>query len=119
MGVSNFNAKQVEEAHRELEKRGVPLVSNQVELSLCNQKALEDGTIDKVGGWKLQDARSIASRLSRFPPPPQPPPLVQAAGHHGAGAHSTGGRTGDGEIHGHEPNRRQGESPHTHAQRKH
>ena len=50
MGVSNFNAKQVEVAFRELEKRGVPLVSNQVELSLCNQKALEDGTIDKVRG---------------------------------------------------------------------
>ena len=49
VGVSNFNAKQVEVAYRELEKRGVPLVSNQVELSLCNQKALEDGTIDKVG----------------------------------------------------------------------
>mmetsp|Transcript_31230 Transcript_31230/g.82720 ORF Transcript_31230/g.82720 Transcript_31230/m.82720 type:complete len:394 (-) Transcript_31230:286-1467(-) len=47
VGVSNFNAKQVEVAYRELEKRGVPLVSNQVELSLCNQKALEDGTIDK------------------------------------------------------------------------
>lgn len=46
VGVVGFSAKQVQHAHAALAELGVPLVSNQVQLSLLDQKALQDGTVD-------------------------------------------------------------------------
>ncbi|CAM9274446.1 unnamed protein product [Phaeothamnion confervicola] len=45
VGVSNFNAAQVTDFHTRLKSRGVALASNQIEYSLINQRAAEDGTI--------------------------------------------------------------------------
>lgn len=38
VGVSNYSAQQMREAHAALAKRGIPLASNQVEYSLLNRK---------------------------------------------------------------------------------
>jgi aryl-alcohol dehydrogenase-like predicted oxidoreductase len=45
VGVSNMNGAQVRAFKKKLDKWGVPLVSNQVEFSLSNQRIAEDGTI--------------------------------------------------------------------------
>jgi len=37
VGISNFNADQMRRAHRQLQKHGLPLASNQVEYSLLNR----------------------------------------------------------------------------------
>jgi aryl-alcohol dehydrogenase-like predicted oxidoreductase len=46
VGVSNFNAEQMRRAHRQLEKYGLPLASNQVEYSLLNRSIEKDGILD-------------------------------------------------------------------------
>lgn len=46
VGVSNYSAKQMQEAHAALAKRGIPLASNQVEYSLLHRKPELDGTLD-------------------------------------------------------------------------
>lgn len=65
MGVVGFSASDVEEAHAYLASRGVPLVSNTVELSLLNQEALNDGTVAacKKLGVKVLAAAPFAGGL--------------------------------------------------------
>jgi aryl-alcohol dehydrogenase-like predicted oxidoreductase len=46
VGVSNFNADQMRRAHRQLEKHGLPLASNQVEYSLLNRSIEKNGILE-------------------------------------------------------------------------
>ncbi len=50
VGVSNYNAKQMVAAHRELAARGVPLVSNQVHYSLLNRDPESNGVLETCRG---------------------------------------------------------------------
>ena len=45
VGVSNYNTEQLERAFEILEKRGIPLASNQIEYSVVNRKADKEGLI--------------------------------------------------------------------------
>lgn len=45
-GVSNYSALQMREAHAALDKRGIPLASNQVEYSLLNRGPEVNGVLD-------------------------------------------------------------------------
>ncbi|EIT83673.1 aldo/keto reductase [Fictibacillus macauensis ZFHKF-1] len=45
-GVSNFSAKKMWRAHRELEKEGFPLVSNQVKYSLLDRRIEHNGILN-------------------------------------------------------------------------
>lgn len=46
VGVSNYSAAQMREAHAALAKRGFPLASNQVEYSLLHRRPEVDGVLD-------------------------------------------------------------------------
>ena len=46
VGVSNFSAKHMRAAHAALERRGVPLASNQVQYSLLHREPEADGVLD-------------------------------------------------------------------------
>lgn len=46
VGVSNFNAGRMRRAHAALQKRGLPLATNQVRYSLLDRKIETDGTLD-------------------------------------------------------------------------
>jgi aryl-alcohol dehydrogenase-like predicted oxidoreductase len=46
VGVSNYSAVQMREAHAALAKRGIPLASNQVEYSLLHRQPETDGVLD-------------------------------------------------------------------------
>ncbi len=46
VGVSNFSRTQMEKAHRELQKMGLPLVSNQVRFSLLDRRIERKGVLD-------------------------------------------------------------------------
>jgi aryl-alcohol dehydrogenase-like predicted oxidoreductase len=46
VGVSNYSAEQMREAHAALARRGIPLASNQVEYSLVHRKPEVDGVLD-------------------------------------------------------------------------
>ena len=46
VGVSNFSARQLREAHDQLAKRGVPLASNQVEYSLLHREPEKNGVLE-------------------------------------------------------------------------
>src|SRR5215216_2400768 len=46
VGVSNYSAEQMREAHAALAKRGVPLASNQVEYSLLHRQPEVNGVMD-------------------------------------------------------------------------
>ncbi len=46
VGVSNFSATQMREAHAVLEGRGVPLASNQIQYSLLHREPEVDGVLD-------------------------------------------------------------------------
>jgi aryl-alcohol dehydrogenase-like predicted oxidoreductase len=46
VGVSNYSAEQMREAHAALAKRGIPLASNQVEYSLLHRQPEADGVLD-------------------------------------------------------------------------
>jgi aryl-alcohol dehydrogenase-like predicted oxidoreductase len=45
VGVSNYNSEQMVRAHAVLEKRGIPLASNQVEFSLLNRRVERQGLL--------------------------------------------------------------------------
>lgn len=46
VGVSNYSAEQMREAHTALAKRGIPLASNQVEYSLLHRQPETNGVLD-------------------------------------------------------------------------
>ncbi len=46
IGVSNYSAQQMQEAHQLLSSRGVPLAANQVRYSLINRNIESDGILD-------------------------------------------------------------------------
>lgn len=46
VGVSNFSARQMELAHGELAKHGIPLASNQVQINLLHRKVESNGVLD-------------------------------------------------------------------------
>lgn len=46
VGVSNYSAEQMREAHAALGKRGIPLASNQVEYSLLHRQPETNGVLD-------------------------------------------------------------------------
>ena len=46
VGVSNYSAGQMREAHEALAKRGIPLASNQVEYSLLHRQPEANGVLD-------------------------------------------------------------------------
>jgi aryl-alcohol dehydrogenase-like predicted oxidoreductase len=46
VGVSNFNAEQMERAHRELHKQGLVLASNQVQYNLLDRRIEGNGILD-------------------------------------------------------------------------
>lgn len=46
VGVSNYSAEQMREAHMALAKRGIPLASNQVEYSLLHRHPESNGVLD-------------------------------------------------------------------------
>ena len=46
VGVSNFSAAQMREAHAALARRGIPLASNQVQYSLLHRRPEVDGVLD-------------------------------------------------------------------------
>ena len=46
VGVSNYSAEQMRSAHAALEKRGIPLASNQVQYSLLNRQPEVNGVLD-------------------------------------------------------------------------
>jgi len=46
VGVSNYSADQVRQAHEALAERGIPLASNQVEYSLLHRQPETDGVLD-------------------------------------------------------------------------
>ncbi|MET9088940.1 aldo/keto reductase [Streptomyces sp. NPDC004237] len=46
VGVSNFSAGQMETAHRELARHGVPLASNQVQINLLHRKIETNGVLE-------------------------------------------------------------------------
>jgi aryl-alcohol dehydrogenase-like predicted oxidoreductase len=46
IGVSNYSAGQMRQAHAALAERGIPLASNQVEYSLLHRQPETDGVID-------------------------------------------------------------------------
>lgn len=46
VGVSNFTTRQMEAAHDELAKHGIPLASNEVQINLLHRKIETDGMLD-------------------------------------------------------------------------
>ncbi len=46
VGVSNYSALQMRQAHAQLARRGIPLASNQVEYSLLHRRPETDGVLD-------------------------------------------------------------------------
>src|SRR5215208_3607291 len=46
VGVSNFNAEQMRRAHRQLQKHGLPLASNQVRYSLLDRRIERNGILE-------------------------------------------------------------------------
>ncbi|WP_416980701.1 aldo/keto reductase [Streptomyces sp. T028] len=46
VGVSNFSARQMETAHQELARHGIPLASNQVQISLLHRKIETNGVLE-------------------------------------------------------------------------
>src|SRR6266496_6769093 len=45
VGVSNFNAEQMKRAHKQLQKHGLPLASNQVRYSLMDRSIERNGIL--------------------------------------------------------------------------
>jgi aryl-alcohol dehydrogenase-like predicted oxidoreductase len=48
VGVSNFTTRQMETAHDELAKHGIPLASNEVQINLLHRKIEADGMLDSA-----------------------------------------------------------------------
>ena len=57
VGVSNYNKEQLEKAYDILDKRGIPLASNQIEYSILNRKPEKDGLLQSC---KDRDVRVVA-----------------------------------------------------------
>lgn len=79
VGVSNYSAEQLREAHAALAKRGIPLASNQVEYSLLNRQPEVNGVLDAcrelgitliaqtpLAGGKLTGKYSAQNRAGGF-----------------------------------------------------
>ncbi len=79
VGVSNYSAEQMREAHAALAKRGIPLASNQVEYSLLNRAPEVNGVLNAcrelgvtliaqtpLAGGKLTGKYSAQNRPSGF-----------------------------------------------------
>jgi aryl-alcohol dehydrogenase-like predicted oxidoreductase len=79
VGVSNYSAEQLREAHAALAKRGIPLASNQVEYSLLNRQPEINGVLDTcrelgitliaqtpLAGGKLTGKYSAQNRAGGF-----------------------------------------------------
>lgn len=79
VGVSNYSAEQMREAHAALAKRGIPLASNQVEYSLLHRKPEVNGVLDAcrelgitliaytpLAGGRLTGKYSAQQRASGF-----------------------------------------------------
>ncbi len=60
VGVSNFSARQMEIAHEELAQHGIPLASNQVQISLLHRKIETNGV--------LETARRLGVTLIAYQP---------------------------------------------------
>lgn len=60
VGVSNFNADRMRRAYKALEKRGLPLASNQVRYSLVDREIETDGT--------LEAARELGVTITAYTP---------------------------------------------------
>jgi aryl-alcohol dehydrogenase-like predicted oxidoreductase len=60
VGVSNFSARQMELAHTELAKHGIPLASNQVQINLLNRHIETNGV--------LETARRLGVTLIAYSP---------------------------------------------------
>lgn len=60
VGVSNFGAERMRQAHAALQKRGLPLATNQVHYSLLNRKIETDGT--------LETARELGVTITAYTP---------------------------------------------------
>jgi aryl-alcohol dehydrogenase-like predicted oxidoreductase len=60
VGVSNFNAERMRKAHAALQKRGLPLATNQVLYSLVERKIESDGT--------LETARELGITITAYTP---------------------------------------------------
>lgn len=79
VGVSNYSAEQMREAHAALARRGIPLASNQVEYSLLNRRPEVNGILDAcrelgitliaytpLAGGRLTGKYSAQNRASGF-----------------------------------------------------
>ena len=53
VGVSNFSAKKMKNAWEALDKRGIPLASNQVQYSLLNRKIESNGIMETARGFGI------------------------------------------------------------------
>jgi aryl-alcohol dehydrogenase-like predicted oxidoreductase len=60
VGISNFGAQRMRRAHAALEKRGLPVATNQVIYSLVNRKIETDGT--------LETARELGITITAYTP---------------------------------------------------
>jgi aryl-alcohol dehydrogenase-like predicted oxidoreductase len=60
VGVSNYSAAQIRQAHQVLSRRGIPLASNQVEYHLLHRKVERDGV--------LQTCRELGVALIAYSP---------------------------------------------------
>jgi aryl-alcohol dehydrogenase-like predicted oxidoreductase len=66
VGVSNFNADQMQRAHAALKKRGLPLAVNQVRYNLLHRKIETNGVLDaakELGGVTIVAWSPLASGL--------------------------------------------------------
>jgi aryl-alcohol dehydrogenase-like predicted oxidoreductase len=52
-GVSNFSCRQMEEAHRDLQKSGLPLASNQVRFSLLDRRIETNGVLEAARDLRI------------------------------------------------------------------
>ena len=52
VGVSNYSAEQMREAHKILAARGVPLATNQVRYSLLSRQVEKQGIVSAAQSWE-------------------------------------------------------------------
>ncbi|XRB09311.1 aldo/keto reductase [Pycnococcus provasolii] len=77
VGVCNYNAAQVRDAHAKLAARGVPLTINQVQFSLMYTRPLDSGLLDTcrelgvvLQAWSPLGQGLLTGKYSRDNPPP-------------------------------------------------
>ncbi|KAB2600691.1 oxidoreductase [Pyrus ussuriensis x Pyrus communis] len=76
VGVSNYSEKRLREAHTKLQKRGIPLASNQVNYSLIYRAPEENGvksTCDELGITLIAYSPIAQGALTRKYTPENPP----------------------------------------------